>query len=111
MKSLRFTLWLCFSLAVSSCFLKDEVLPDCEVQNTAQVYFINNSSTGKTYDILWDGVNVATISPGQESSTITTTAGIPHSMTFRVAGTTTLACSTSNPSIPQCKKMSYSCSG
>lgn len=111
MKFQPFALLLCFSIVLSSCFLKDEVLPDCEVNDTAEAYFVNNSTTGKTYDILWDGVKVATIAPGQESSTITTTAGISHSLTFRVAGSTTLACSNSTPSIPQCKKMSYSCTG
>ena len=111
MKTLRFTLYLFFSVVLGSCFLKDEILPDCETKNTAQVYFVNGSTTGKTYDVIWDGVKIATIAPGQESSTFTVTAGIPHSMTFKVAGTATLACSTSSPSIPQCKKMYYTCSG
>ena len=109
MKTIRLlpVITLCF---LSSCFLKDGILKDCQTKNTAQIYFKNLSTTGKSYDIIFDGANVATIAPGGQSSKITITATVTHTLIFKVAGTSTFACSQSTPSIPQCQTQYYSCS-
>ena len=83
----------------------------CELNKTGEVYFSNISNTNKTYNVIWDGVNIATIAPGQTSSTFTAAANIAHTLVFRISNTTTNACTPSTPVIPQCQKSGFNCSG
>ena len=110
MKYFKLALAFAIIITLDSCFLKKEILSDCKLNNTGEVYFVNNSATGKSYDIIWDGTKVATVGPFSQSSTITVTASISHTLLFRVAGTSTTACSQSTPSVPQCQKWNFSCS-
>ncbi|MDZ4725879.1 MAG: hypothetical protein SH817_06970 [Leptospira sp.] len=87
-----------------------QTIPDCQKNSTATVYFINESNSSRTYDIIWDGVNYATVSPNAKSATFTVASG-SHSLLFRFTNTTTQACSPSTPNIAICSNMYYSCSG
>lgn len=84
---------------------------ECEVNQTGRVYFINNSNSNSTYDIIWDGAKLTTITPGETSITYTITANITHTLVFRFTNTSTDACTSSAPVIPQCQTIWYSCTG
>ncbi len=84
------------------------VIPVCQANNTASVSF-GNRSAATTHDIFWDGLRVATVTPGQTSSPITVAAGAAHTLQFRITNTSTLACSTSSPIPAQCSTPVYTC--
>ena len=83
----------------------------CQVNATGEVYFKNQSNTNKTFDILWDGVKIATVAPNQSSAIFTYPANIPHTLVFKVTNTSTEACTPSTPSLTQCKQVYFSCTG
>ncbi len=87
------------------------VIPACQTNNTATAYFQNRSSSNLTYDIIWDGTRLASVSPGQDSAVFTFAAGVPHSLAFRLTNTSSNACSPSTPTLAQCSNMFYSCTG
>lgn len=84
------------------------VIPACQANNTASVSF-GNRSANTTQDIFWDGLRVATITPGQNSNPITAAAGVAHNMQFRITNTTLLACAVSAPIPVQCDTPLYTC--
>ena len=84
-------------------------IPDCQKNNTSKVFFINKSTTGKSYDVVWDGSVFYTLLPNEQSDTMTVSAQIAHSLIFKVAGTNTIACSESNPILTQCGLHWYWC--
>ncbi|HEX9649394.1 MAG TPA: hypothetical protein VGA21_02435 [Cyclobacteriaceae bacterium] len=86
------------------------ILP-CEANQSGKVYFINNSNSNSTYDVIWDGVKIFTVAPGQQSSTITVTANIQHTLVFRYTNTSNNACTPSTPVIPQCETWWFNCTG
>lgn len=83
--------------------------PPCETYNTAKVFFQNKSTSGKTYDVIWDGSRIFTIGPGQQSDTITAAAQIQHTLHFIVSGTNTSACTESYPILVKCSIHWYWC--
>lgn len=85
-------------------------IPACQTNSTGTVYFLNTSNTSRTYDILWDGVIWATVTPNGRSSTFTVASGA-HTLLFRFTNTTTQACTPSTPNIAICSNTYYSCSG
>lgn len=85
-------------------------IPSCQTNSTGTVYFLNTSNTNRTYDILWDGVVWATVTPNGRSSTFTVASGI-HTLLFRVTNTSTQACTPSTPNIAICSNTYYYCSG
>jgi hypothetical protein len=89
---------------------QSQTRPDCEKNSTGTVYFINNSNTNKTYDIIWDGSLWATVTPNGRSATFTVASG-QHTLLFRFTNTTTQACTSSTPNIAICSNVYYSCSG
>jgi len=86
------------------------VLP-CEANQTGEVFFRNLSNTNSTYDIIWDGVKIATVGPGQDSNTFTVTANVGHTLVFQFTNTSNSACNPSTPVIPQCQELWFSCTG
>jgi hypothetical protein len=84
-------------------------VPDCQTNNTARIKFSNRSPATRQY-ILWDGIRLFTLNPGETSEEIVTAAGVAHTLQFRVDGTGATACSTSSPVLSQCKSHHYSCS-
>ena len=83
----------------------------CEINSTAEVYFINNSNSNSTYDVIWDGVKIATVTPGDESNTFTVSANIQHTLVFRFTNTSNNACTPSTPVVPQCQTWWFDCTG
>lgn len=84
--------------------------PDpCEVNNTAQMCIENASTTGKTYDIILNGVKIMTLAVG-ESQCTTVTAGQEHTVRALITNTNNKACDTASPVIPQCGTRTYKCS-
>src|ERR1035437_5146749 len=79
----------------------------CVKNNTGDVYFINQSSQDTTFDIFWDGVDIATIAPGNNSNTFTFTAGAYHSLVVKYTKSQ-LVRSTGSRYITQCSKNGYS---
>jgi hypothetical protein len=56
-------------------------------------------------------VKIFTVAPGQQSSTITVTANIQHTLVFRYTNTSNNACTPSTPVIPQCETWWFNCTG
>jgi hypothetical protein len=83
----------------------------CQTNNTATALFQNRSATNLTYDVIWNGARLVSVSPGQDSATYTFAAGVPHTLVFRVTNSSTNACSPSTPTLAQCSSMFYSCTG
>lgn len=81
--------------------------PDCQRYSTASVAFENHSSHS-TYDVILDGVRVATIGSGRSYS-ITVAAGC-YSFTFRFSNTTANACSPGTPNLAVGSCQTYYCS-
>lgn len=82
---------------------------DCDANNTATVKFENKSTSSTTYDVIWDGSKIETLTPGQTSQEHTVNA-TSHTLTFEVANTNTKACSTAYPNLTECTSNTYSCS-
>lgn len=83
--------------------------PPCVVNRTATVTFENRSTTSKTYDVIWDGSRIATLAPGQESNSITVSAG-SHTLLFKIANSSSNACSQASPNLAQCDSRVFYCS-
>lgn len=83
-------------------------VPLCQTNNTADVSF-ENRSRATTHTIFWDGLNVATIAPGQTSQRMTTAAGVAHRLETVIANTTLYACAPSQPVPIQCGDNVYTC--
>ena len=83
----------------------------CEVNGTGEVYFINNSNSNSTHDIIWDGVKIATVAPNQSSLVFTYSANVQHTLVFRHTNTSNDACTPSTPFLTQCERLSFSCTG
>ncbi len=84
--------------------------PDCETYNTAKVFFQNKSTTGTTYDVIWNGSRVFTLAPSEDSDTITVAAQISHTLVFKRTGTNEAACSESQPIPSKCSTNWFWCS-
>lgn len=82
----------------------------CQINNTATLTIGNRSATA-SQAIVWDGVNIFTLTPGQTAAPITVAAGVAHSLVFRVANTATNACNASAPVLAQCANSTITCSG
>ena len=85
--------------------------PLCETNKTGEVYFINNSNSNKTYDIIWDGSKIATVAPNQSSQTFTFSANVQHTLEFRFTNTSNNACTPSTPFLNQCQRRGFNCTG
>ena len=83
----------------------------CSSNNTAQVSFRNLSNSNSTYNVIWDGSNLVTITPGSESQQFTVAAGVQHTLVFRITNTNNNACSPSTPTLTQCSSRFFSCTG
>jgi hypothetical protein len=81
----------------------------CEVNETAEIYFKNNSLTHTTYYVLFDGLNYCTIAPGESSQKFTVAAG-EHTLQFMQSNNNQAACSASSPNIAKCYSGYYNCS-
>jgi len=100
------------TLTLISCEKKETEDPPeaCEVNRTGEVYFINQSNSNRTYDIIWDGVKITTVAPNQQSDVFTYSANVKHSLIFRYTNTSDNACTPSEPILNQCRKIGFSCS-
>lgn len=87
------------------------IVPTCQSQNTATVYFQNRSNSNLTYDIVWDGSRLVTVAPGQDSQVFTFAANVPHSLRFQFTNSTSLACNSSTPVLTTCAAVFYGCGG
>ena len=105
---------LSVSLVLNSCS-ESPTAPTkqaCETNNTAQITF-ENRYTSQSIDVVWDGskLSLSPLGPGQKSAEVTVSAGVSHTLLFRVAGTSTVACSQSSPNLSQCSTYNYWCPG
>lgn len=82
----------------------------CQINNTATVTIENRSAT-TSQTIVWDGVNLFTLTPGQVAAAMTVAAGVPHTLAFRVANTAVNACNQSAPVLAQCSRQTIFCTG
>jgi len=84
----------------------------CVTNNSAQITF-ENRYTSQSIDVIWDGskLTLSPLGPGVKSSEVTVSAGVSHTLLFRVAGTSTVACSQSSPNLSQCSSYNYYCPG
>jgi hypothetical protein len=81
----------------------------CQANDTANVAF-GNRSTSTTQDVVWDGFAVGTLIPGQTSTPpLTVAAGVPHTLIFRIANTSTIACAYLTVVPAQCSTPVYTC--
>lgn len=76
-------------------------VPSCQANNTGQITFINHSVSNTTYDVIWDGGRLTTLTPGQSSQAYTVAAA-QHTATFLVTNSSIVACVTGTPVIAQC---------
>ena len=83
--------------------------PACETNKTGEVYFINNSNSNSTYDVIWDGVKIATIAPNQSSQVFTFPANVQHTLVFRFTNTSNNSCTPSTPYLTQCRRLWFDC--
>ena len=115
MKNLLVILMLVMSFGIVGCNSTVAPTPTpekaCVTNNTATVFFSNQSVTNATYSILWDGIVIAVVAPGQNSQTITTTAGVVHFLEFKKANSSQYMCTVSYPVLTQCAASSYFCRG
>lgn len=81
---------------------------NCDVNHTAVVVFENRSTSGKTYDILWNNVKIATLAPGKKTKAEAYSAGT-HTYVFRKTGTTINACNPGYPNLAQCSSYTFWC--
>jgi hypothetical protein len=107
------------ALLLVSCGEKSPVAPTpvpvaaCVTNNTGDISFGNRSAT-VSMDIIWNGVKLtymSPIAPGATSTPLTAAAGVAHTVLFRVANTSTLACSQASPVLTQCASTTMTCSG
>ena len=80
----------------------------CEANDTAGVVFQNLSTTNLTFDVIWDGAKITTLSPGSWSAPYTVASGA-HTLTFKIANTNQVACSLGTVNLVQCKYYTYPC--
>lgn len=81
----------------------------CEVNNTAKVRFMNKTGTSLTYEVVWDGSVLTTLSPGSTSDYYTVAAGT-HTLHFKIANSGGQeACTQSSPVLSVCSSMDYWC--
>ncbi len=82
------------------------VTPDCQKYNTAKIYFENRSSNS-TYDVILDGARIGSIGTGQSMSR--TVAAGEHTILFRFANLSSIACSQAHPNLATCACETYYC--
>jgi hypothetical protein len=100
-----------FHGVAAACLLcSGACVPACQTQNTATVFFENRTNTNRTYDIVWDGVQIATVTPAQRQVFVVA-ANVPHTMGFQLTNSSALACSQSTPTLVVCTDNSYFCTG
>lgn len=85
------------------------VVPACQSQNTSTVYFQNRTVSNLTYDIVWDGSRLTTVTPGKDTQIYTFAANVQHSLRFQITNTTVLACNPSTPVLTVCGATFYGC--
>lgn len=90
------------------CQNQEEPDPPCIVNDWAYIKFENQSTTGKTYDVVWDGSRIVTLSPGQSSDRFTVSAG-SHTLVFKISNTGDNACNPSTPNLAQCSYVKHWC--
>lgn len=82
----------------------------CQVNNTASLTFGNRSAATRQV-VVWDGIGIFTLAPGETSPPYTVVAGVPHTLVTRNAVTNALACSQASPVLVQCSNGGFTCSG
>jgi hypothetical protein len=85
--------------------------PACQTNNTATVSFSNKSNSHSTYTVVWDGVALASVAPGQSSVSCTESAGVAHTLQFKFSNSNAAACNVSAPTLAQCTSQGFSCTG
>ena len=81
----------------------------CQTTDTANVSF-GNRSTSMSFDVIWDGLQLGTLAPGQTSSPpLTVAAGTAHNLIFYVAGTKNLGCVYATVLPTVCSTPVYTC--
>ena len=110
----RFVILVCLLLvglmACNTLTEPEDPIPACEQNNTATVSFENRSVTNRSYDIVWDGVHIATIGPWEKTKVFTVSTG-KHKLDFKVSNSGDKACSTSWPVLSRCEAYSWFCTG
>lgn len=83
-------------------------VPACQANNTASVRF-GNRSASTTHTVFWNGLNVATLAPGQDSQPIVAAAGVAHRWEVRITNSNLLACAVAMPIAATCSTPLYTC--
>ena len=88
----------------------DPIILDCELYHTGEVVFENRSTSGTTFDVIWNGEIRATLAPGEKTETYTEATGNGYKLKFVVSGTDQKTCPSLCPWIVECELHTYSCS-
>jgi len=78
----------------------------CITNNTGIICIRNGSRTGKTFDVILDGVRVAILNPGDEHCQEATFG--PHPLYFRATNTNDIYCNGS-PNVIRCSVIGVEC--
>ncbi|MFZ1689311.1 MAG: hypothetical protein WAU70_17950 [Flavobacteriales bacterium] len=85
------------------------LLTSCK-KDESYVVFRNNSVTNSTYNVVWDGNVITTLSPFTSSEKFTVEPG-SHTLVFKKSNTGLNACSQSTPSLSKEESVELSCGG
>jgi hypothetical protein len=103
-------------LAVAAAACRSPKAPTplaCETNNTGTIRFGNRSpeSSGRAYDIVWDGVRIfEKVAAGATSDPKEEAAGVAHTLTFRVsAGFSGIGCTGGTPILIRCQSQTITC--
>lgn len=99
-------------LALPACGSGAPTAPDtspCVVNSTAEFNFSDSSATKQSYDVMFDGKKIFTLSPGETSQNHTVTAWVLHVVQFNTAGTTNAACPQELYTPSRCSTQNFSC--
>ena len=83
----------------------------CTTDNTANVWFKNESRENHTLRVFWDGRGVYKLEPGELSSVRRVEAGVQHTLVWKIAGTKTVVCEKATHTLAACDQVTYACEG
>lgn len=97
------------ALSVLGCHSPAAPTPACQANNTATVTF-SNTSTSTVQEVVWDGIRVATLQPGQSTDRMNAAANVAHSMIFRdTLNRANRGCTLATPILAQCSDRTFTC--
>lgn len=100
------TTWACTGSSPAAPIVP--VIPACQANNTGTLT-VGNTSRSTAQRIVLNGATLTTLGAGATSSPQTLAAGVPYTLEFYIANTTSYACSISLVTVPQCSGITRTC--